>query len=99
MAMHQTIFLNSLLFLPVDESLQVALTGHKIDIQTPSTQIKRRTRVAGAHMYGLPQFVLTYAIYALFVGIGITTISPLWYQQAEQGLTRDQKVCHIFYIP
>lgn len=43
-------------------------------------------------MYGLPQFVLTYSIFALFAGIGLTTIPALWTRESAATWDGAQKI-------
>lgn len=91
MALHQTVFLNSIEFLPKAERIG-AIFGVQQSQEPEAASLKRCAR-RGACMYSLPQFVLTYSIFALFVGIGLTTMSALWNREFEGAWNGSQKVC------
>lgn len=104
MALHQTVYLNSIDFLATADAI-TALFGRPHSLMLPQSQ-GRLTPTAtkhqihkAIHIYGLPQLMLTYSIFSLFIGIGLTTVSALWSQEPPGIWDGPQKVRHLNTTP
>jgi hypothetical protein len=77
-ASHQTIFLNSVSFhVSADDRLGCILDIRSSD-SVERKELWSRKLWLGTFMYSLPQLLLTYSIFALFIGLGLTHAEALW---------------------
>jgi hypothetical protein len=91
-AMHQSIFLNSMKHLPSASERLRHILGISPALTSGKDHYRRRLVRKGTFMYSLPQLTLTYSIFAMFIGLALVTICPLWSSNWQNEWRSPQKV-------
>lgn len=91
-ALHQNMFLNSVEFEDsADAKFRRILNQRLINGSVTPRQAGRSLLMAN-FMYGLPQLLLTYAVFSAYVGLALITIDALWQRGQDDIWGPAQKV-------